>query len=497
MGIHRTHTTLTLLVGIPVIGILVFRTWLLVRHDVPVGLDGGMYRDYFLEHQNIFQSMAFDQLPDYILQGFPPFLGIMWSTLSLVGITADHLIIWWPPMLMIGIASLVYAILRHWSSRQAVVGWMLTLFSTVLFLLAWSGFLKQLLATFFLLASLYWVLKQRYILVLLFQICTLFTHRPTGLFLAVLFGIFSLLYIRSSIGKKTALTTLIVLVITSLMYLPVMSPLILDHLTWHSSISWLSWANSGGTFFDRTEFLMYVIPSILLLLAGTSIYVKRRIWPTLKRNEWEYQRWLQNPDHALIFIAWCLGLIWVTGGIIFYHRMQPLLEIMTVLLLCIVFVPIFLHHLWGKILISLVIVAQVITSTIFAYTHSEPKIPKQEMDIIRQLGTLLPERSYVVSSHPNYTAWLIGYSGKARDIIWPGITDHWPEWSVQDWAQWRMLDGYSKCERMYEKYHDGYEPMFLFVGSLTREPFNLDGGYCFGEVYELWDVRLYEILFHR
>lgn len=147
-------------------------------------------------------------------------------------------------------------------------------FSPVLFWLAWSGFLKQLVATLFLITVCKFLIHRRYLLSCVVLIALLFTHRPSGLFAVFVLLAFAIIQIR----HRTALATWLVIVwsgvISFLMYLPIIGKLVPRFFT--DGTGKLFFNETGGTFFMRQDFLMLQTPLIILVVSGIIIWFYER-----------------------------------------------------------------------------------------------------------------------------------------------------------------------------------------------------------------------------
>lgn len=448
--------------------IVIYRVYLMVQHGYPLGWDGGMYRHYFLSHQSHLPGISLTEHFDRFVSWFPPLLGIIAAYLSTVWISADVVLVWWPPLLHISIALLCYSFLKPFGKVPALIAALLIGFSTLGYMVAWSGFLKQLLATVFLLATLNLIIRRHYVWSILPTTCLFLTHRPTALLWALTLFLASILLLKRDrqVAYVITLTTLIWWCLAYLCLIPVFDQLILNFVG--NAKTWALFGWLWGTYLPVGKSLLFAIPTIGFLIITSASILK--IWfASIKKLTTGYQL-----AHILSLSLLIVSSAWVFTGFVFYKRMIPFLEI-GLMLSCAGYAFPQIHSSFKKkILVSIIATTQILTSTYFAYRYDHLRVPKEELESFKEIAYIVPKGSQIVSSYPHfYVSWIQGYVWPEYEVIWSTYNNIFG-WSWAEWEKFSKSDGRVKCDMLYELLAN--QKMYSYL--LINNNENYSWGFC-------------------
>ena len=109
----------------------------------------------------------------------------------------------------------------------------------------------------------------------------------------------------------------------------------------------------------------------------------------------------------------------------------------------------------------------------------KPLISKTELNVIKELNTLIPQHSFLMATDSYYSPWLYGYSG--RDVIAPGLFSH-NKWTRRQWENFWFGSKESRNQLL-----DQYDrPVYLYIGE-RQKPVKLSDDYNFKKITNrLW-----------
>lgn len=474
-----------------------YRFYPYLYSDIPLWYDPGLYRAMFLDYINTLPYIDFSSFSVRTRDAYPPFLWILWNTLYITWFDIDFLLTFWLAGFSIITSIYIYLLLKKYWKIYAFHGMILYFLSIIQYESFYMNYYKQILWVIFILASLYILEKKKYILSIPIIISLFTIHRPSWLFFLIIVVLHYLLSFIIQIfsknhtnkvsikGKKanpqinivfakaklyfkntykTIYTVLFAWIVSLLMYIPLFQELIwwlIKPLTTTIMVS-----GTSGTFFSLEDFLFFDFLAILL-----SIY-----WLYLKYRQKQF-------DYITIwFLVW---LIWTVFRLFFYNRFLIFFDIFIILI-----AAYWLWHLYQykkKTYLFIFILffwLQSYNYITYIREYSESFISKTDLATIKQLDTLLPADSLLMTSDKHYGPWLFWYTHMS--IISPWFTNY-NIWDKSQWDRWWDNDWKTKCEMLkdYQKYN---KPLYIRIWSKDDEDWTR--WTCFEEVYKKDGVRV-------
>lgn len=432
------------------LAILVFSTfalWLLrmvwyLTYEVPYWYDPWFFRYAIEQTISTLPHLSFSQPPGYPYH--EPLFLVLTTILSLLWVSSDMMI--WP---LFGILSIltawgVYFFAKQYHSRE------LGIFAASIFLISiiqyeayWWNYIRNVLGILFFLVTLAF-LKKGSPLVIVTMIGMFWVHRPTAYF-------FLLLYILSIIAdyiktNKWNIRSLFYFFFALCLAIPFYKEDIASFGNIVSSITTtaLGWGNSG-TFMTSKDFFYSIFPYFVILIPA--IFLKS-----------------EKKEYDLVFLWFILGLIYSVFRLYFYNRMFVFFDIFCIVMAAYAIVTVFseLDRRVKYVFISLFFMVQWWLYTFHvSETYWRHMISKEEFDIIENLTIIVPKESTILSTHRQYTPWLVWYSG--MKVLAPGMLS--PQiWDEKKWNRFYFESSdKEKCE-MIQEYKSLAPKLSVFVG---------------------------------
>lgn len=456
--------------------IYVFRTLPFFNTDVPLGYDPGLYKTVFETFYSTIPNIDYSA-HDMWSRANPIGLFLLTNILYLFSYTTQFLLTYFFAFLSSIISVFVYLLV---SSRFPKYKLLTIFVSFAFFFISISqyytffmNYYKNVLGIILLLTSILLMKKGKLIsaLPLGFLIAV---HRPTALFGAgvllvyILKDVLPMLlsavkskkenrlikYIKNSLEVKAGL---IAIVIGLPLYFYNYQESLLAMLSPVSNAFGIE--GTSGTFFSLLEYLYRSIWFWPFAIFGLVSSVKKK-------------------KFSYIESGFVFGLFWVIFHMFFYNRMIIQLDVFLILMSAIGMLRILTEVKKPnfKPLVSVVIIYFVINGW-WAVSYAKdlkPLIKSSEFDFIQTIPDITEENAIVVSTHKNYSPWLIGYS--SRDILAPGLFDL-DIWEKEMWVEFWNGDGVVKSE-MLKDYSYLNSPLYIYEG--IRQPhYSFENSDCF------------------
>ncbi len=412
------------------------------NNNIPFWFDQNFYQ-HLVNLIEIWRN--YQNLPVY-LQYHEPFSGIFfWTLLKGTNIDSNIFFSWWYLCIY---AAIWGAMFLFWKKKKyytlgSYIGFSLCFFSVFYYSSFWWWLGKQMFATFFL------ILLFRYyknvFLTVLFWVVIISLHRLTWVVWILFLGIIFLQSKEISLKKGIFLAigawivSYLIAKTTSYQLLPFFS---LDIK------KYIGFTGSYGTGFDWLEAFFKTLP--LIILFTLSIYQNRRYNKNI----------LKNPLFILTII---IGIILALRGIA-HTRLWPFLY--TLLLGMIVQIA------WIKWVINTKILFWVMLINIFFWwiwleNRKETFVDKEELNIIQEIATSIPDDVSLVTTTWAYMWWIMRYTEKEVYSPQYGI---WT--SIWKWEERKSMlknkEGF--CDALSEL------PWVVFVYKGRKEFYSVDRG---------------------
>ncbi len=415
----RRHAV-SLSIGVLLLALLVKFLLPLMRFDVPLGYDVGMYRYLFLHYA---QSLSYLNLPDLPqwAQEYPPALYVLFGILINIGLPVDAAIGWiWNLMPVFTLCVLAWVTAKRHGTSVGVlvllVGFLSAPFYDGFYAMYWKTVVSLLLTVLT-----YYFAERLSPLFLLTALLTVLVHQQTGLVLILALGLWWLIILpRSRSNMRYRVLTVGLLVaagISFLWYLPQWNRAILSPL---KSIFLLYGDDAPpGTFPER---MYYVRTMGILLLFGIAGFVRS----------------FRSERGSLWQLSVLVCAVFVVFRFVFYQRFFLQLDFFLM-----PFAAAAIAEFWKKFsapwargLLVVLLLAQAVVSLQVSLTRV-PLFSRQELLKIVSLRETLPPNAAVIALEDVSGPWLLGWLPDLR-VGAPGLLD-FPVWTYEDWQA--FIDG--------------------------------------------------------
>lgn len=405
--------------GVLVVLLLAKFLYPLLRFDVPLGYDVGMYRYLFLQYG------SGELLP--WAQEYPKALYVPLSLLVRMGLPVDMLIGWMWNLVPVALAcTLAWVTAKRSNTATGVTVLLIALLSQPYFDGFYAMYMKVYVSLLFVVLTYHFADRMNPVFVLTALLAVLL-HQQTGLILVLSLGVWWALQFRTQYNMRRYQLLSGALIacaaIALLVYLPQWERAIWSPL---KSIVLLRGENAPAGTFPEASFYFRTMSVVLLLGIGGFLqsFLKER------GSLWQ------------LSVVFCL--MFIVLQLVFYRRFYLLLDFFLM-----PYAAAMLVLLWKSctkslfyrgVLIVLLLAQLAIAFSIFS--SRTPLIPRSGIVQIEAIRAHLPEDASVIALENISGPWLRGWIPD-RQVGAPGLFDY-PNWNKGDWQQ--FIDG-TQAER--------------------------------------------------
>ncbi len=457
--------------------------------DLPLWYDPWLYKSMMDAYVWLWGNWDWSMLPEWIQRIYPPYIWMEFSLLQTFVWTSSgwfvHSGILW--IVLVLLSWIYYYTKQLFWRKAALISVCFGLTSFVLYNLYWWWYIKQLMAIFFLLMTLWLFLQKKWRAVIPVLTCAMITQRPVIVILVFIFFLWRLVQ-KNHENKDHRIDYLMAfwVSITAVLslYWPAISNMLTPLLPFISKIWISSWPDifqSWWTFLTITDYLItnWVV-IVLWLIWGGIVYKKDSAWT--KKYFW-----------IVIFL-----LIRVFAQRMFFQRMIWYLDVFLLVWVWIAWVTIIDRWKWWWVLISILWVVHTVQTI---YRHGQIRYPIIEVDefaFIKQIDTLIEEDSVLIVPWDQYSPWLQWRTNAV--IIAPWIFDENKRWTRKRWqreSKWRQAAPEMKCENVLNTYWNISKNMYVWIWS-KQELADVTWA-CFDLIKAWWDPfrALYHLNFDK
>lgn len=468
-----------------------WRFWHFVVQDIALGYDPGRYRANFAAYIDLLPYFNFGLLEDWIQRVFPPYVGMMSAITSLITwLSLDRSVTRWVAGQSLLVSVWLYVALSSIDKRVALVAAGLSWISFVQYQVFWRNYIKQLWGMFFLLITVWLLIRRKYVVAIPIIAALAVTHRPALLMLVALCSGWVLLqwvdWLRSKLWDQR-ITGIDTAWLFSLIWASVVAAVLA--LGAYGDLFAIQILPLFGRFFSALDTLGVPVINDSFKAGGTfmtTIDFFKTNWIILLASIWGYIVSFKDRRYRWIHIGYVFSLLWIFGQLTFYQRMMGYGDLFFLALTAVLLVRVLTRRRQRGWIVM--VGAFVIHGAIYAYrVHRSwrPIIETQEFEFIQTLPDILPEDATVMSTHSIYSLRLNGRS--ERPTIAPGLFGI-DRRNKSDRKTYRESDGALKCEMLQETYGDSITKLYIRQWS-KQQVDDVTGGECFS-VYRASKTRL-------
>lgn len=407
---------------------------------IPLGYDPWMYKWIFTAYINIFPNFDFSQLPSWIRH--EPLLGIIMGSLWKIGINYDRVLTRWIGIINIIPGILIYILIKKENKRIGMLAARIYRLSCAQYQLFWRWYLKQAIAINILLLLLLCIQNKKILWQWILFFVLIILHKHTALYAwALLIGYMLTLWSKNKrLPRKEMAFWMGAGMIGMAFYIPLWSQIMPEAI---KSVQTTFWG--AGVWWDFMTKIMYLKLERLIIIIS---------WI------WAVKSIFQKKID--IYVVWYLvGFFWILLGLVNFNRTIVFFDIFVSILAA--YALYYLIVQYKKIWIYIVgiwIFSMAINYIVYVNTNAHPLISMQEFSSIKDLSTSTEKNAIIMSTHRNYTPWIMWRSQRDSINPWMSELNIWNH--AERNIRWSS-DGLQKCAMLKNTYESLHRPLYIWM----------------------------------
>ncbi|MEI6426366.1 MAG: hypothetical protein WCO66_03370 [Candidatus Absconditabacteria bacterium] len=446
---HRAFLGLGLMFGM-------YRLRYFVGYDIPLGYDPGMYKGIFVVWQHILSQGNLSLLPGWVRH--EPLLGVLMGALGNIGFSFDWLLTWGIGILSLLPGIIIFLLFRKQNLRIAILSAVFYWVSITQYEVFWRGYLKQIMGVSLMLGVLRAWEHKLPLWQGIFFFVIIILHKHTALYTGAILA--SMICIDMWKNKHIPWKYIGIFILAGILglvaYLPFWNNIFPEAIK--AAQTTFAGTGTGGDFLTRFLYFKYQWLVVLCSLRG--------FWKTIRAHKRDVRT-----------IGYIVGGIWLVLGLVNFNRTLVFWDIFVCIMAARGILEI-LSSFGLKSKIGVLGVFCLITGVgyiLHITTTAQPLISPDEFTAIKTISTLTESNAIIMTTHKNYTPWMMGRS--QRDYINPGMADL-DTWNhatrIQRWASTNN----QKCTMLESSYKHLNRPLYIWQGSQQASE-NISGENCF------------------
>lgn len=421
--------------------------WTLLRFDVPLGYDPGIYRYLFLQYESALSTLSMPDLLPWARE-HPPGLFILGAVLMKLGISVDILIGGvWNAIPVVLACVLAWVVAKRKEPAIGVLVLLIVLLSSPYYDGFYAMYYKAYVALILVCLTYYFVEKFSPWF-LLTALLTIAVHHQTGLIMTMALGVWWIIQFpaqRKNIRYKWYSIGLVAIaVIGLLIYLPHFERVFWSPL---KSIFLLRGDDAPAGSFPETKFYISTM-CISLLFSAIGFW----------RN-------VQTERGSLWQLSVIACAIFIVFRLVFYKRFFLHLDFFLI-----PFAAEGIWYLWNRntntfyrSIIGVLVVAQGVISFQGMQLRG-PIIPLQELKTIQSLESTLPEGTAIVTLDNVTAPWLLGWMPRYT-VGAPGLFDYPKDGTIEEWEKFILGENADREQILLRFKKD----LYLYISPIFME----------------------------